>query len=83
MKSPHTATVPTSPRGPEPRRSGRRPRSGAGETHPLLGRFPLAVIALAAVVVIFALMMARLHAGADPDTAPSAPGPTIAAGYPG
>jgi hypothetical protein len=35
-------------------------------THPLLGAFPLAVFTLATFLVIFALMMARLTAGADP-----------------
>jgi hypothetical protein len=34
--------------------------------HPLLGAFPLAVFTLATFLVIFALMMARLTAGADP-----------------
>ncbi len=35
-------------------------------SHPLLGAFPLSVMTLAAFLVVFALMMARLTAGKDP-----------------
>jgi hypothetical protein len=34
--------------------------------HPLLGAFPLTVMTLATFLVVFAMMMARLTAGADP-----------------
>ena len=34
--------------------------------HPLLNAFPLAVMTLATFLVVFALLMARLTAGADP-----------------
>lgn len=52
------------------------PRSAQGsvqarKVHPLLGAFPLAVMALATFLVLFALMMARLKAGADPSLRPS------------
>lgn len=43
-----------------------RGTTAARSTHPLLGAFPLAVFTLATFLVIFALMMARLTAGADP-----------------
>ena len=49
------------------------PRDGAGTNrttptrrHPLLGAFPLTVMALATFLVLFTVMMARLTAGADP-----------------
>jgi hypothetical protein len=41
------------------------------ELHPLLGRFPLTVMALAAVLLLFSLAMARLNAG-EPDLRASA-----------
>jgi hypothetical protein len=37
------------------------------EAHPLLDPFPFALMTLAIVMVIFALTMAGLNAGADPD----------------
>jgi hypothetical protein len=39
----------------------------ARKTYPLLGAFPLAVMTLAAVVVLFAFAMAALNAKADSD----------------
>lgn len=36
------------------------------ETHPLLGAFPLTVMALATFMLLFVLIMARLKVGADP-----------------
>lgn len=38
-------------------------------SHPLLGAFPLSVMALATFLIVFTLMMARMTAGVDP-TAP-------------
>ncbi|MGD0452681.1 MAG: hypothetical protein ABSB69_03730 [Solirubrobacteraceae bacterium] len=40
-------------------------------THPLLGAFPLAVMAVAALLVLFMLTMARLNAGEDSPLRPS------------
>jgi hypothetical protein len=39
----------------------------ARAAHPLLGAFPLAVMALAIILVLFTLAMAQLKAGSDPD----------------
>ncbi len=50
----------------------------ARETHPLLGAFPLAVMTLAIFLVLFALTMARLNAGADPDLGASTGTPLVA-----
>jgi hypothetical protein len=41
------------------------PRAQPPAPHPLLGTFPLAVMAVAAFLVIFTLTMARLSAGED------------------
>ena len=51
-------------------------RSGQGSAqargaHPLLGAFPLAVMALATFVVLFTLTMAMFKAGAGPALPPS------------
>jgi hypothetical protein len=43
----------------------------ARAAHPLLGRFPLLVMAFAITLVLFTLAMAQLKAGADPDLARS------------
>ena len=51
-------------------RSAQRPVR-SGEAHPLLAAFPLTVMALATFMVLFALMMARLKAGAEPALHPS------------
>jgi hypothetical protein len=46
----------------------RHDRQKSGRTvHPLLGRFPLLVMALAITLVLFTLAMAQLKAGTDPD----------------
>ncbi|MHB8234502.1 MAG: hypothetical protein ACYDHT_07600 [Solirubrobacteraceae bacterium] len=44
------------------------PKAGSArrQSHPLLGLFPLATMALATFLVVFALMMARMQTGADP-----------------
>jgi hypothetical protein len=39
----------------------------ARTVHPLLSRFPLSVMALAIILVLFTLAMAQLKAGSDPD----------------
>jgi hypothetical protein len=39
----------------------------ARSRHPLLGAFPLVVMTLAAVLVLFTLAMAQLNAGSDQD----------------
>jgi len=59
------------------------PRSVQGsapgrEAHPLLGAFPLAVMTLATFLVLFALMMARLNGGTDPDLSASTSTPLVA-----
>ena len=59
-----------------------RASAQARGAHPLLGGFPLAVMALATFLVLFALMMARLKAGADPALRPRTSTPLIA-GRPG
>ena len=57
--------VQTGPKiGESPR--GARPSSRARNPHPLLSPFPLTVMTLATFLVFFALMTARLKAGADP-----------------
>ncbi len=50
------------------------------QAHPLLRPFPLAVIALVFVVVVFALAMAQLNSATDPDLSASAGIPRVAAG---
>jgi len=52
-----------------PIRSARKERGSAlgGNAHPLVGVFPLTVMALATCLVLFAVMMAGLHAGSDRD----------------
>lgn len=62
---------------PEPTR-GAHPSGHRAEAHPLLRPFPLAVMALALVAVLFALMMAQLNSATDPDLSASATGPHIA-----
>jgi hypothetical protein len=46
-------------------------QQSARTAHPLLGTFPLLVMALAIIVVLFTLAMAQLKAGSDPDLGPS------------
>jgi hypothetical protein len=46
-----------------------RQSAGAHSAHPLLGPFPLVVMGLAILLVLFTLTMAELKAGADPDPA--------------
>jgi hypothetical protein len=43
------------------------PQKSARTAHPLLGGFPLLVMTLAMMLVLFTLAMAQLKAGADPD----------------
>jgi len=60
--------------------AGERPRDRAWRSsHPLLGAFPLAVMAFATFLIVFALMMARMTAGVDP----AAPQGTATALVPG
>jgi hypothetical protein len=66
----------------EPPPEARRPRR-ARRAHPLLGAFPLVVIALATFLVLFTLMMARLRAGADPALRASTSTSVAAAGSAG
>lgn len=58
------------PSGPAPAaRSGsvaQRKRSRERSGHPLMRPFPLVVMTLATFLIVFALLMARLSAGADP-----------------
>jgi hypothetical protein len=42
-------------------------QNSARTRHPLLGRFPLLVMTLAAILVLFTLAMAQVKAGSDPD----------------
>jgi hypothetical protein len=46
--------------------------------HPLLGAFPLLVMTLAAILVLFTLAMAQLRAGSDPDLAREASSSLVA-----
>ena len=48
----------------QPRQNRQTPPRTA---HPLLSRFPLTVMALAIILVLFTLTMAQLKAGTDPD----------------
>jgi hypothetical protein len=48
-----------------------RTQSRTQGRHPLLGAFPLFVMTLAAILVLFTLAMAQLKAGSDPDLAQS------------
>jgi hypothetical protein len=48
-------------------RQNRPQPTGARSRHPLLGAFPLLVMSLAAVLVLFTLAMAQLNAGSDQD----------------
>jgi hypothetical protein len=61
----------------QPPRSDQR-YARAREAHPLLGAFPLAVIALAALLVVFVLTMAQLKAGSDAGARPSTSAPLVA-----
>lgn len=54
----------------------------ARAVHPLLGAFPLAVMTLAILAVLFALTMAKLNASTDPDLGAS-PGIRLVARDPG
>ena len=49
-----------------------RAAAGSETAHPLLRPFPLAVMAFATFLVVFALMMARLTAGLHPALRPGA-----------
>jgi hypothetical protein len=68
----------TGPKIDEPRRSARA-SSPARNAHPLLSPFPLTVMTLTTFLVLFALMMARLKAGADPALRASSTTPVAAA----
>lgn len=52
--------------GPQGAPASRGSSARRRASHPLLGAFPLTVMTLAAFLVVFTLMMARLTAGADP-----------------
>lgn len=79
------APIPTQPQeavaaGQTPNRPPASQGRGASHRrrHPLLSAFPLTVMTLATFLVVFALMMARLQAGADPALRASAPGALVA-----
>lgn len=79
------ARIPTQPpatpdAGQTPNRRGTLQGSAASprRRHPLLSAFPLTVMTLATFLVVFALMMARLQAGADPALRASAPSALVA-----
>jgi hypothetical protein len=71
---------PARPNTPETADHPQRNLRVARGTHPLLGAFPLTVMTLATFLAIFALMMARLTAGADPALRPRASTPLVAEG---
>jgi len=57
---------------------GARTSTRGREAHPLLGWFPLAVIAFATVLVLFALVMAQHNSATDPDLSPGTGAPHVA-----
>jgi hypothetical protein len=59
--------APTQP--PRNARASARASARTPGAHPLLAPFPLVVMALALLLVLFTLTMAQLKAGADPDLA--------------
>lgn len=65
-----SAARPKAPAAETPPASAHR-SARAGNAHPLLSAFPLSVMTLGVFMVLFALMMTRLEAGADPALRPS------------
>jgi len=55
------------PLAPTHPRQNRLQSAAVRSRHPLLGVFPLSVMSLAAVLVLFTLAMAQLNAGSDQD----------------
>ncbi len=64
MNRPSASISPTGLASSRPPRRTRR-LAHARQAHPLLGAFPLAVITLGTLMVLFAVMMAQFSADAD------------------
>ncbi len=77
MKHPFTPALSSGTAARGSARGARRSTRGR-EAHPLLGWFPLAVIAFATVLVLFAIVMAQHNSATDPDLSPATSAPHVA-----
>jgi hypothetical protein len=70
-------------RAPRRKPPQQRYKDPAGEVHPLLGTFPLVVMAFAGFLVLFTLTMAQFSSGGNPIARPTPSSPLLAKGHGG